>query len=109
VEDRLIIGLMERQQGQVIDQAITINTLRARVNQLEGVNAEMAMAHAETNAPLQALDEITDYLIERTRVERDASREPGMWARTALGNSIALTLYQDLCTKLDKIRTSHGL
>lgn len=109
MEDKLIVGLIERQLGANVDLAVKVNVLRAKLAQLEYVNTEMNTAQAEVNAPLLALNEITDYLLDRTRTERDACSEPGMWARTPLGNSVALTLYQDLCTKLDKIRTSHGV
>lgn len=109
MEDRLIIDLIQRQQGQLIDQATTIHTLRARVNQLEGVTKSMGQAHADEEGAMAALDKVGALLMDRVRMEREACSEPGTYARTVLGNSVALTLYQELCQRLSEIRASYGL
>lgn len=112
VNDAAVLALKQlAQEGHrtCLEQACTINTLRAKLAQLESVTSEMTVAGAEAAVPLQALDEFTTYLMERTRAERAANGETGLWTKGAFGNSIALTVYQDLCTKLDEIRTGYGL
>jgi hypothetical protein len=101
----LLLGLHQ----EVVAKAVQVNTLRAKVNQLEVATNEMALAQAEQEPALLALGEIETYLMEKVRVEREACAEPGMWSRTTLGNSVALTLYQDLANQLVKIRKSYGL
>lgn len=112
VNDAAVLALKQlAQEGHRIclEQACTINTLRSKLAQLENANAEMVMATAETNASQLALEEIADYIAEKVRVEREACGEPGLWARTPMGNSVALTLYADLFKKIGQVRTGYGV
>ncbi len=112
VSDAAVLALKQLvQEGQRdgLERATTINTLRARLNQLEAVTNEMVVASAEAEPAVAALDEWERYLMDRVRLEKEACGEPGMWARTPVGNSVALTLYQDLANQLVQVRKSYGL
>ena len=109
MDDRLIVDMLQRNIGERIELAAKVNELRARCNQLEFVNNSQALAEAEREPAEAALDEWERYLTDRARLERDACSEPGLWARTPMGNYIALTLYSDMLTQLTRIRTSYGL
>jgi len=99
----------ERLANQMVADSIKVHVLRRDLAEANLKAQETIVKGAEMEAPLKALNEFTDYLLERTREERNAHSETGLWTRGSMGNSIALTVYQDLCTKLDKVRTSYGL
>lgn len=101
----LLLGLHQ----EVVAKAVQVNTLRAKLNTIEVANNEMVLAQAEHEPAEVALERFTELLLERVRLEREACSEPGLWARTPMGNSAALTLYQDLAQRLSEIRRSHGL
>lgn len=94
---------------ECIESATTITALRARLNQLEVVTNEVALAAAEQEPAAAALEEVTAYVEERLRVEREALKEPGVWGMTVPGSAIGHTLYHDLVTKLYAIRKSYGV
>ena len=102
---RLIMDL----HHDVVAGAVTINTLRRDLAEANARAQEAVVREAEAEAPLKALNEFTDYLIKRTREEREALREPNAWGRTVVGNAVGHTIYADLCAQLDKVRTSYGL
>lgn len=101
--------MLQRNIGERIELAAKVNELRGRCNQLEFVNNNKALAEAEMEAPLNALNEFGDYLVKRTMEEREALSETGLWVRPAVGNAVAHTIYADLCGQLAKIRQSYGL
>ena len=104
-EKNLLLGLHQ----EVVAKAVQVNTLRRELAEARDQAQEAVIRGAEMEAPLKALNEFTDHLLERTRLERDARSEPSDWGRSGLGNAVALTLYSDLCAQLDRIRTGYGL
>ena len=109
MDDRLIVDMLQRNIGERIELAAKLNVIRARCIELEHVNSQMVMGCAEAEPAVAALDKWEAYLMEKVRLEREACTEPDMWARTLVGNSIALTLYQDLANQLARIRKGYGV
>lgn len=99
--------LVREMQGKAEGSAALINTLRRDLAEARAEAQEAVVRGAEMEGPLLALNKFTDYLLERTRKEREASKEGGLWT-PATGHG-ALTLCADLCQQLDAIRRGYGL
>jgi len=108
VNSEFTFKLVREMQGKAEGNAALINTLRRDLAEANIRAQESVVKEAEAEAPLKALDEFTDYLVGRTREEREAQSETGLWVRPP-ASPTAFAVHADLCTKLDQIRTSYGL
>lgn len=110
MDDKHLLALVRELTGRVIDSSIKVHDLRGQVVSSEAYRNEVVVAQAVAEAPLKALDEFTDYLIERARTEREAQQESKSIYNTTSVQSVTLNaMLSDLVTRLDQIRRSYGL